>query len=241
MKRHQVTEYVCHDPRMHARPLRFAILSDVHNGEWKDIRPFMEQADAILIPGDIVNRHAQGIRNAQELIEQAPDIAPTFFSIGNHERKARDMEALWPVIRHSRMTILDNTFVSFQGIVLGGLSSREIHTQGENGRKKAVRTEVVDRMAQQDGFKLLMCHHPEYYFRYVRGHGIDLTISGHAHGGQIQIAGHGLYAPGQGVFPRWTHGFYDDGHLLVSRGMTNSARAPRLWNPLELVMLTLTE
>ena len=75
----------------------------------------------------------------------------------------------------------------------------------------------------------------------MSGRDIDLTLAGHAHGGQIQIAGHGLYAPGQGLFPKLTHGLYDGGKLLVSRGMTNGAkpRIPRIGNPCELIILNL--
>ena len=84
-----------------------------------------------------------------------------------------------------------------------------------------------------------MCHHPEYYPRYVRQADIDLTVSGHAHGGQICLFGQGLYAPGQWLFPKYTAGFYDGQRLLVSRGLTNSTWVPRLWNPCELVLLQL--
>ena len=95
--------------------------------------------------------------------------------------------------------------------------------------------------AAQDGFRLLMCHHPEYYPRYVADFDIDLTVAGHAHGGQVQLRGRGLYAPGQGLLPRMTHGFYDGNRLLVSRGMTNSTWAPRISNPCEMILLHLTK
>ena len=79
------------------------------------------------------------------------------------------------------------------------------------------------------------------YRDYVSGRDIDLTLCGHAHGGQIQILGHGLYAPGQGLFPKLTDGLYGEGKMLLSRGMTNGAkpRIPRICNPCELIILTL--
>lgn len=98
---------------------------------------------------------------------------------------------------------------------------------------------VVDDLTELDGFRLLMCHHPEYYPTYIQDRGIDLTVSGHAHGGQVRLFGKAVYAPGQGIFPKLTDGFYDDRHLLVSRGLSNPAKAPRLWNPCELVLLHL--
>ena len=75
----------------------------------------------------------------------------------------------------------------------------------------------------------------------MAGRNIDLTLCGHAHGGQIQIFGRGLYAPGQGLFPKLTHGLHDGGKMLISRGMTNGAkpRVPRINNPCELIILNL--
>jgi len=86
-----------------------------------------------------------------------------------------------------------------------------------------------------------MCHHPEVWRDYVKGRDIDFTVCGHAHGGQIQILGRGLYAPGQGIFPRLTHGLHDGGRMMISRGMTNGAkpRVPRIGNPCELIILEL--
>ena len=94
-------------------------------------------------------------------------------------------------------------------------------------------------MAKRPEFRLLMCHHPEYYPRHIAPHDIDLTLSGHAHGGQVRIGKQGLYAPGQGLLPRLTSGFYDGGRLLVSRGMTNATWAPRIRCKCELIILRL--
>ena len=136
-------------------------------------------------------------------------------------------------MRDSRVTLLDNESTVFQGIRLGGLSS----VRGGVPDKA-----FLDRFEKEEGYRLLMCHHPEMYRDYVSGRDIDLTLCGHAHGGQIQIAGHGLYAPGQGFFPKLTHGLYDNGKMLLSRGMTNGAkpRVPRIGNPCELIILNIT-
>jgi predicted MPP superfamily phosphohydrolase len=96
----------------------------------------------------------------------------------------------------------------------------------------------LDAFSSVEGFKLLLCHHPEYYPRYIRERDIDLTLSGHAHGGQWQIVGRGIFAPGQGLFPRYTGGVYE-GRLVVSRGLTNTVSVPRFGNPTELVRIHL--
>ena len=59
----------------------------------------------------------------------------------------------------------------------------------------------------------------------------------YAHGGQMRFFGQGLYAPGQGLFPKYTKGRYDgnNGCMIVSAGMSNTYRIPRLFNPPEIV------
>ena len=61
----------------------------------------------------------------------------------------------------------------------------------------------------------------------------DIVFAGHAHGGQWRIFGRGMFAPGQGIFPRYTKGFY--GNLLVSAGAHNSEILPRINNKCEIL------
>ena len=213
--------------------LRLAVTADLHSAPFADVKTDLAACDAILIPGDLVDRHRRNNRNAEAFLKEAPDLAPVFYAIGNHERKFRLKDAWLQKIRESRgVTLLDNDSILFRGIRIGGLSS------APSGKPD---TAFLDRFERQTGFRLLMCHHPEMYRDYVRGRDIDFTICGHAHGGQIQIAGHGLYAPGQGLFPRLTHGVHDGGKMMISRGMTNGAkpRIPRIGNPCELIILEL--
>jgi predicted MPP superfamily phosphohydrolase len=72
--------------------------------------------------------------------------------------------------------------------------------------------------------------------------GLNLVLTGHAHGGQFRLPliG-GLYAPHQGVFPKYTSGLYKKNStgMVVSRGLGNSGFPLRLFNRPELVIITL--
>ena len=211
------------------RPLTLAVAADLHTADFDDVMPDFRQADAILVPGDLVNRHRKHYDEAARFLREAPVAAPVFYSLGNHERKCAFREDWMRLVSESRVTLLDNASVSFGGIRIGGLSSSE----------DGADTDFLDAFEREEGFRLLMCHHPEMWRDYVRGRDIDFTICGHAHGGQVEILGRGLYAPGQGLFPKLTHGTHDGGKMLISRGMTNGARAPRINNPCELIILKL--
>ena len=101
--------------------------------------------------------------------------------------------------------------------------------------------DMMDDFEKLPGVKVLMCHKPEHYIKYLRSRTMDLVVAGHAHGGQFRAFGRGLYAPGQGIFPRYTSGLYDlDGaKLAVCRGLGNHAFVPRINNPPHMMLLIL--
>jgi predicted MPP superfamily phosphohydrolase len=88
---------------------------------------------------------------------------------------------------------------------------------------------------------VLLAHHPERIMDYARA-GVDLALSGHAHGGQVRLFGHGLFSPDQGILPRYTSGVYarDKTQLYVSRGAGNhSFLPPRVFNRPQIDLITL--
>lgn len=213
-------------------PLRLAVASDIHSAPFADVLAFFSQCDAVLVPGDLVDRHRRNNDNALRFLQVVPEIVPVFYSLGNHEIKYRHSEMFLARARESKVMLLDDDSCVFRGIRIGGLSSRI---------KDKPDLAFLDRFENAEEFRLLMCHQPEVYRDYVQGRAIDFTVCGHAHGGQIQLFGRGLYAPGQGLFPKLTHGLYDNGRMMVSRGMTNGAkpRFPRINNPCEVILLEL--
>ena len=224
------TEYTFRSDRI-KRPLRLAVASDLHSDSFDDVLEAFSRCDAVLIPGDLVDRHRRNNENAYRFLDIVPEIVPVFYSVGNHERKFKHREAYMRKVAESRIVLLDNESTDFHGIRIGGLSSA----------REEPDLAFLDRFEKEDGYRLLLCHHPEVWRDYVDGRDIDLTLCGHAHGGQIQFFGRGLYAPGQGVFPKLTHGLHGGDRMLISRGMTNSVkpRFPRINNPCELIILNL--
>lgn len=229
MQRRQINELTIRSPKL-TQPLHAAFVSDLHNGAYDDVLDALHRVDVILIGGDLVKRYDDRYDRALSFLKAAPRLAPTFYAVGNHERKLPSYEAYWQLVKQTDAVTLENRWVRFGGVVLGGMSSAPDGLQ-DNA--------VVRNMAEQDGFRLLLCHHPEYYEPYVKPYDIDLTLAGHAHGGQVRLFGQGLFSPGQGLLPKWTSGFYDNGRLFVSRGMTNASRVPRIGNPCELNLIHL--
>ncbi len=225
------------------RAMTFAFVSDLHECEIAPVLQAIERsgADAVLVGGDVIHSDEQYERGIAFLTACASK-RKTFCCIGNHERHyTGDLSAL---LAPTGAVLLDNQAVEYGGILIGGLSSGYAvrHASGQKKTKKAnnpfwrlrptppPELAFLQRFSAGQGYKLLLCHHPEYWARYIRALPVELTLSGHAHGGQWRIFGRGVFAPGQGIFPRYTSGLYH-GRLLVSRGIGNPHhRIPRINN-----------
>lgn len=221
------TPYTLHTGRLN-RPVDLAVVSDLHNEPYDDLWPLLEGADAVLVPGDISDRYRQEADRGLCFLREAARRMPVFFSVGNHETRQKQYPQLMHAIGQTGAQVLVNRFLRFGQMTLGGWYPPE--TVGV--------PDMLDDFEKQPGYKVLLCHKPNHYFEYLQGRNIDLVISGHAHGGQIRIGGQGLYAPDQGLFPRYTHGLID-GRMIVSAGAGNPARMPRWGNPCEVLRITL--
>ena len=151
------------------------------------------------------------------------------------ERKNLDIEKisleLLQKLKETSVYLLDDSYVFCGGFAFGGLSSGILNDDGKPSLS------WLAEFSSAGCPKILLCHHPEYYEKYLSEYGIDLIVSGHAHGGQWRFFGRGVFAPGQGIFPKYTSGVYD-GRLVVSRGMKKAKVIPRFFNPTEVVLIT---
>ena len=217
--------------------VRLALLADLHRGRADEVVRILraDPPDLILIAGDLYEspprRGFFDYSSALTLLSGLPAGVPTFFCRGNHDHTPHpDVDA---ELAAAGVVELDATYATHpSGITVGGL--RSAHYTG-----KVPDLAFLNDFAALPGYKILISHHPEYYPKYIRPLKIDLTVSGHAHGGQWALFRRGLFAPGQGIFPRYTAGVYE-GRLAVSRGLANDVRVPRIGTPREVVYLTLS-
>ena len=233
--------------------LRAAFVSDLHDESYESLLRDIRKADVdvILVGGDVVH-DKDHTKNGIDFLRDAAAIAPTFCSLGNHELK--NVENIRVRIAETGAVLLDNSFTCFKGLVIGGL------TTGFSGAKQRRTEETpapdmawLPTFIHASGTHVLLSHHPEYYPRYLCDQKMELILSGHAHGGQWRFFGQGVFAPGQGLLPRFTSGAYQEKKkirkravlsqtptLIVSRGLANHSCIPRLNNPLEWLLIQFT-
>ena len=156
-------------------------------------------------------------------------MAPVFMSVGNHEWYFTDADKKF--FTEHNITVLDNsdTEVLLKGRTLriGGLSTR-------------YDLDWLDEYAQKEETKILLCHHPEHYKYKIKDRKtdtFDLVLSGHYHGGQWRIGNVGVYVPRIGLMIPKVKGKF--GKHIISAGVSNTTRFPRLGNPRELVMINI--
>ena len=227
-------------PAAVAAPIKFAFVSDLHDRDNGPVLAALERIapDAVLVGGDFIHDFRR-CRQGFAFLRSCGEKWPTFVSVGNHDLLfSGDLRG---AVEDTGAVFLDNEASPFRDITIGGLSSgmREQNHPGPLSKRQPPDCDFLEAFSRQPGFKLLLCHHPEYFDRYIRPLPIDLTLSGHAHGGQWRLFGRGVYAPGQGFFPKYTSGLYRKGRLLVGRGLGNAAPVPRINNAPEILEITL--
>lgn len=232
--------------------VKMALISDVHSGNPCKIIELLKKQplDFILLAGDIFENLDGSCDEKNNstfaLLEECARLAPTFYSCGNHEdgqcgswwklwKRGREQTRRYSEenkkrIADSGVVYLEDEYIVKDGIAFGGLAS------GLLNRDKRPRLDWLDGFCGLDMPKVLICHHPEYYEPYLKERAIDLIVSGHAHGGQWRIFGRGVFAPGQGIFPKYTSGVHD-GRLVISRGLKGGFPVPRFFNPREVVII----
>ena len=175
--------------------------------------------------------------NALAFARQAVKIAPTYYVPGNHEHRM-DYETLFEELQEIGVTVLRNRSVSLgksgDTICLAGIED-PIFYPDETVEDK------LRPLVQADTYTVALSHRPNLFDSYVSC-GADLVLSGHVHGGQFRLpfVG-GLYAPNQGLFPKYDAGLFTEGktNMIISRGLGNSAFPFRLFNRPEIVAVTL--
>lgn len=232
-------------------------ISDLHNKSFgensarliEDTR--LARPDAILITGDLINRKRTDIKAALVYIRGAVSIAPVYFAPGNHEA----LSGAYPEIRaelvKAGVTVLDGdtAVIEKNGQSLTLIGVRDLaffYIESDKPREKdctPMFEESLRLLTQDydDRFTILLSHRPHLMELYADC-GIDLVLSGHAHGGQICIPFVGaIIAPDQGFFPKYTSGLHTLGgtSMVISRGLGNSTFPLRVFNRPELVVVTL--
>lgn len=207
------------------------------------------EPDLILFGGDIVHKldNDMVLEHTKDFFFQLNKVAATYLIYGNHDIATNQLNEIKSVLNLAGVKLLDNEaeWISFgdpsAGFWLLGLNN-------ESARKKVMKDPLKNINLPADSekeAKILIAHRPEFFEEYLQNAGKrpDLVLSGHTHGGQaiLPIIG-GLFAPGQGSFPKYDFGIFTsennpNSRMIVTRGLGNSRFPFRFNNRPEIVLI----
>lgn len=218
---------------------RVAVLTDLHLGailgeHWLAARVAQVQAlhpDLIVLVGDVFDGRPPTPEVEDALRRFAAPLG-VWGVLGNHETYMPNPAAIGPAFARSGVRLLRNARAELApGLLLAGVDN--LSSQREAPLIPEYFSRALDGRPR-DG-TILLTHAP-VGAELAAGKGVGLLLAGHTHGGQIWPFGYLV----ERAFPLLA-GRYDVSGMtvLVSRGMGTWGPRMRLWNPAEILLVTL--
>ncbi len=219
---------------------RITQVSDLHIGSYDRRARGMSwarlanslNADLTVVTGDLVTAGTAFYSDAAAVLGKlrAPD--GVMASMGNHDQWNND--ELTALLRKNEIRVLKNEWVTIsrgdESLIIAGLDDAFTG-------KADLEATLAGRPA---GFTVLLSHYPRF-FKQARALGVDLTLSGHTHGGQLGIpwlADRWNIATWLGQWPRGTFGA-EGAFLHVNAGLGTTGPPLRVGVRPEISLITL--
>ncbi|GKU76316.1 metallophosphoesterase [Paenibacillus sp. L3-i20] len=236
-----------------AESFKIVQLSDLQSKQFgKNQKPLLEKVDRldpdiIVVTGDLVDGNHYDEEASLSMMLGVAEIAPVYFIVGNHEFAVPSYPMLEKKLIDAGVIVLRNAHEVIplgDGVIrLIGVDDPMFNQEkdGDVDKIEAHLDEAIEGLGHPEAYTVLLSHRPELFDVYAQ-YNMDLSLTGHAHGGQIRIpfVG-GMFAPGQGWWPKYFEGIHESGQssMIVSRGLGNSSFSQRLFNRPEIVVVEL--
>ena len=234
----------------HLEGLRILHISDLHSNDKERANPDIWRHvdgldfDIAAITGDIIL--GQAWNHSGPILELEPQRlylealaarVPTFFVEGNHE--AHHYRQMLQFMDEVGIAFLRNEVVILE---VNGGPFEIIGTKDFSNLRRAGFDDFYELFDDvSDNFQLVLTHQPQLFDRF-KDSGANLTLAGHTHGGQLRLPFFPtIYAPNQGLWPRYGAGLYRHGDAVmhVSRGIGTTYFPIRFWNRPEIAVIEL--
>lgn len=227
---------------------KIAQISDTHVGPFFSMERLdevlqsiiEEKPDMVVITGDLIDDLTllePTISKLNQIFSQVP--YGIFFCWGNHEY-FKDINRIRKELAKSPIHVLENSNVPVEvGKTTFYMLGVDYPWSKDAGEGKSIRQQFMIKAKDKipsDAFKVLLAHHPDFLFNAFEEQ-IPLTLSGHTHGGQVNIGGKSLLP----VSYHYMRGLYQESYSYgyVSPG-TGQWIPFRLGCPPEISIFTLT-
>lgn len=216
-------------------------ISDLHNKNFGKKQSLLinkiknEKPDLIVFTGDMIDGTHTDISNVAALLDGISGLCPIYAVNGNHEEdNIATYNTLLEYYKTYHVNLLENSSATIT------INHSSIYLYGLNYYGYIPFSLEHLPVADTNKFNILL-QHATNYFDELSTKGYDLMLSGHAHGGIIRLpfVG-GVIANDGSLFPKYDFGmFHVNNCTMISSCGLGDARIPRVFNPPEIVAITL--
>lgn len=223
--------------------LTIGLISDIHSGIFmteEDMKAYLEtlnslEPDLILMPGDFITSNIDEIYPFINIFKNLRAKYGIFATLGNHEFFTKQPQMIAKIIEENGIRVLRNEAEKIE------INGRKFFVIGIDDLRYGADLDKATRYLDLEEFKILLSHKP-YAFPKFAEKKIQLTVSGHTHGGQIVFAKiDDIYIAPASLVSTFIAGHYKlgDSHLYVTRGIGVVELPIRLNCPSEITYITL--
>lgn len=218
---------------------RLLHFSDLHLGTYSRNTDFVrkvvdcanhEDVDMMLFTGDLVNNAASEVLPWLDILKElrAPD---GIYSVwGNHDYCEYDnnhslgsLKRNWQLLYEAQEQMGWHQLMNQHVTMSHGMASIEIIGVENAGQPPFSNRSNLRRAMKgvaDDSFKIMLSHDPHHWRREVLETGVQLTLAGHTHAGQLRL---GRITPARMAFKEWGGVFRHGSQMLnVSAGLGGS-------------------
>lgn len=214
-------------------------LSDIHHSPFTDLKHINRaikvanrlKPDVFILTGDYVSHETKFIAPVAKALGALKAEFGTYACLGNHDHWT-DPDTVTEKFREAGIKVLINEGFRLEAREASfWLAGVDDHMVGKTDLPAALKGSYPDE------FKILLAHNPLIFRQAVRS-GVDLTFSGHTHGGQVKVRD-----PEKRILPRrkLSAGLHKrkDSQIYITRGIGTVVLPVRFQCPPEISMLTL--
>ena len=213
-------------------------LSDIHHSPFTGLEHIARavtiatqlRPDLVVLTGDYVSHEAKFVAPVAKVLGELRGRLGVFACLGNHDHWT-DAALVTKHLEKANIRVLTNDGTRIESdessFWLGGVDD---HMVGKTDLSSALKGSFPDE------FKLLLAHNPIIFRRAARA-GIDLTLSGHTHGGQVRVRDNDQRL----IRRRRTAGLHrlKDSQIYITRGIGTVVLPIRFQCPPEISVLEL--
>jgi predicted MPP superfamily phosphohydrolase len=206
---------------LETRPLRIVQIADPHLGPWQPVRRLRRRIEAlvahapdlVLLTGDFLTMEGRGTPGAlaEALVPLHGLRGRCFAILGNHDLEA--VEEVRNALVANDVQLLEDDEASIETAV--GRVQIVGASYVRRDRKHHIEALLARFPRRDDHLRLFLLHDP-LGFQHVPAGDVDLTLSGHTHGGQLGLVSFGLdwtvlsrtRWPDHGLFARGSNRLY---------------------------------